>query len=121
MMGDFGAFYLKKGPEEYAELVRNLRRSLGSDELLITGFRARAYMPRPDTGTNEMAVAARKYRQLTQGRLMGREMNHGVLRRIQGGDAAFLPADPYELTPAALAAVRARLANQPRPSTSSPE
>jgi raffinose/stachyose/melibiose transport system substrate-binding protein len=111
MLDDFGAFYRQKGPEEYAEMVRNQRRSLAVDEQFVAGMRARALMPAPGVPDAAVTALASKYRQLTAGRLISREFNHGVLRRLQR-DPGFFQADPYELTPEALARVRQRLADE---------
>lgn len=106
MMERFTETYLRRGKEEYDELVRNARRGLASDERVVAGLRVQMI----DAPTPEAAeLASARYRRVVLNRIVGRELNHGMLRRIQAGKSPFAGGDPYSMSPEAEATVRKRI------------
>ncbi len=105
MVADFLPFYLERGVEEYRELRRNRRRGLVRDEQFIASMRYRALAAPADAAED----AWLRYRQLSAGRLIGRDLYASLLDRRLHQSAAPEARDPYEMAPEALARVRERL------------
>lgn len=106
MIGEYKPFYLDKGRAELDEINRNRTRGLIRDEQFLAGYRARMQAAEGAERTSREI----KLRQLTTGRLIGRDLGVSALMRKLDAGAAPEAIPPYALTPAALERVRARLA-----------
>jgi raffinose/stachyose/melibiose transport system substrate-binding protein len=102
----FDEVYLKKGPEEFAEMQRNRRRTLASDEQFIAGFRARALLA---TGSEAHSLWI-NYRQLNSGRLVQRDLWPGMLRKILLDGPVTNAAAPYGFGPSVMKKIHERIA-----------
>ena len=102
----YRAYYDQRAPEEYAELQRNQRRSVGNDDQFVAGVRARALAA---TGPDAQRWWA-QYRSLTATRVLFRNLNALFLDELLTAGPVSNATAPYALSPTALANVRARLA-----------
>ena len=105
---DYRAYYDQHAPEEFSELQRNQARGLAGDAQFLAGLRARAL-----TATG---AAARlwwvKYRAMTTSRLLLRNLNMALMNELVAEGPVTNAVAPYDVRPAALANVRARLARE---------
>jgi raffinose/stachyose/melibiose transport system substrate-binding protein len=99
---DYGAYYRRYAPEEFAEIGRNARRAMASDEQLLAVLRRRAQTAPPE----QQAGLWAKYRILTTDRLILRDLPQDRLRRILAAGTAIGDVAPYALRPQALANAR---------------
>lgn len=106
MINQYQPFYLERGGEELDEINRNRTRGLIRDEQFLAGYRARM---RASEGAERISREI-KLRQLTNGRLVSRDLGLSVLtKKLKDGPAPDAVA-PYEFSPAVIAKIRARLA-----------
>ena len=104
---EYRAYYDQHAPEEYAEMLRNKQRSLAGDEQFLAGLRSRALTATGD----EARLWWVKYRNMTTSRLLLRDLNVELLNELLAEGPVTNAVAPYEVQPAALANVRARLAS----------
>jgi raffinose/stachyose/melibiose transport system substrate-binding protein len=99
----FLPFYLKQGPRELDEAWRNRRRAVVREEQVVMPVRVRCLRdPTPASWV--------RYRQLTTGRLLLRDLHEAIVRqRLEAGAAEAGAPAPYDFSPAVRARVRARL------------
>ena len=108
LAADFTPFYLEHGAAEYEEIQRNRQRGLARDEQFVAGVRARAIAAAsPDAPSLWV-----KYRQLTAGRLICRDLGPALLQKTLEDGAVGKAVGPYEFSPDVIARVRARLQSQ---------
>lgn len=105
MIRQYQPFYLEKGGEELEELLRNKTRGLIRDEQFLAGYRWRT-LPVPERERNSREI---KLRQLTESRLISRDLGVSLLRnRLTAANDSAEPA-PYAFSPSVIAKVRARV------------
>ena len=85
-----------------------MQRNLAGDEQFLAGVRARAL-----TATNDNARLWVNYRNMTTSRLLLRDLNMALMNKLLAEGTVTNAIEPYEVSPAALATVRAHLAVLP--------
>ena len=105
LTSEYRAYYLQHAPDEFAEFKRNVQRGLAGDEQFLAGVRARAL-----TATNDNARLWVNYRNMATSRLLLRDLNMALINELLAEGPVTNAITPYEVRPAALAKVRARLA-----------
>ena len=108
MTAQFEPFYLERGVNEFQEAQRNRRRGVAGDEQFLAGFRARAMLD----PSNESESQWIKYRQMTTSRLMVRDLGAALLQKRLDEGSVTNAVGPYDLSPAVVARVRARIQRQ---------
>lgn len=109
LVARFRPFYLEQGMREFAEIGRNRQRGVARDEQFLAGMRARWLMAE---GVEAESLGVR-YRQLTAGRLITRDLGFARLQRMLAAGPAPQARPPYEWSETALARIRARLEETP--------
>jgi hypothetical protein len=110
MVAEYQPFYLGRGMEELAEAYRNRRRGVARDEQFLAGIRGGAL------GSSGAEAVSRwiKYRAMTAGRLLNRNLGAALLQKRLEAGVATNAVGPYEFSPDVIARVRARILSEPK-------
>jgi raffinose/stachyose/melibiose transport system substrate-binding protein len=110
MVAEYQPFYLERGMEELAEADRNRRRGVARDEQFLAGIRGGAL------GSSGAEAVSRwiKYRAMTAGRLLNRNLGAALLQKRLEAGVATNAVGPYEFSPDVIARVRARILSEPK-------
>jgi raffinose/stachyose/melibiose transport system substrate-binding protein len=105
LAAEFAPFYIEQGAKDFEESNRDWRRALHRNELLLAGIRGAAMLQPPAAARSSWI----KYRNLTIGRMIFRELGQRAQERLVSGDHRLPEAGPYEYSAEVLARVRCRV------------